>query len=102
MGFGRCSCKFCVFGNCHQFASAASISRRQADELIRFEKDFGYTMKRDTDLNTLINKGVPYDSITKELRLLATSYEYNPPVLVPENKTWQLPAGAFRKCCGPS
>ena len=23
MGFGRCSCKFCVFGNCHQFASAA-------------------------------------------------------------------------------
>lgn len=102
MGFGRCSCKFCVFGNCHQFASAACVSRRQADDLIRFEKNFGYTMKRGTDLASLISKGVAYDTITDELRSLATSYEYSAPVLVPENETWQLPAGAFRKCGGPS
>ena len=102
MGFGRCSCKFCVFGNCHQFASAACCSHRQAEELIRFEKNFGYTVKRDTDLASLIRKGVPYDTITEELRSLATSYEYKMPILIGENETWQLPAGAFRKCGGPS
>lgn len=102
MGFGRCSCKFCVFGNCHQFASAACVSKMQFETLIRFEKDFGYTMKRDTDLVTLIRKGMPYESITRELAKLATSYEYNSSVLVPKNEMWQLPAGAFRKCGGPS
>ena len=102
MGFGRCSCKFCVFGNCDQFASAACISQRAADELINFEKNFGYTMKRDTDLKTLISKGNPYLSITPYLRRLATSYEYAAPILVPQHKQWQLPSGAFRKCGGPT
>ena len=101
MGFGRCSCKFCVFGNCDQFASAACVSHRQADDLIRFEKEFGYTMKRDTDLKTLISKGNPYLAITPYLRRLATSYEYDAPILVPRHQQWQLPSGAFRKCGGP-
>ena len=59
-------------------------------------------MKRDTDLASLIRKGVPYDTITEELRSLATSYEYKTPILIGENETWQLPTGAFRKCGGPS
>jgi len=102
MGFGRCSCKFCVFGNCHQFASAACVSRQQAASLIEFQKEFGYTMKRDTDLSSLIAKGTPYESITAELASLATHYEYNNSIIVPDNQTWQLPAGAFRKCGGPT
>ena len=101
MGFGRCSCKFCIFGNCDQFASAACVSHQQADRLVEFEKSFGYTMKRDTDLSTLINKGKPYDGITQYLKELATSYEYTASVIVPENETWNLPSGAFRKCGGP-
>ncbi len=102
MGFGRCSCKFCIFGNRDQFASAACISRHKADRLIAFEKEFGYTMNRTTDLATLISKGKPYDAITDELARLATRYEYDRTVLIPEDETWQLPAGAFRKCGGPS
>ena len=102
MGFGRCSCKFCIFGGCDQMASAAMASPRQAERLIAFEKDFGYTMKRDTDLGSLIAKGKPYISMTGYLKDLATSYEYSEPVLVPQNQTWQLPAGAFRKCGGPA
>ena len=102
MGFGRCSCKFCVFGNATQFASAACVSPNQMDTLIRFEKDFGHTLKRDTDLASLIRKGRSYDAITDELKALATSYEYSVPVIVPEGETWRLPDGAFRKCGGPS
>lgn len=100
MGFGRCSCKFCVFGNQHQFASAACISKHQANDLIQFEKDFGYTLKRDTDLSTLIQKGEPYESITPELALLATSYEYNRSIIIPDGEKWMIPAGAFKKCGG--
>lgn len=102
MGFGRCSCKFCIFGNCDQFASAACVSHQQAGKLVEFEKSFGYTMKRDTDLSTLINKGKPYDGITQYLKELATSYEYTASVIVPESETWNLPSGAFRKCGGPT
>ena len=102
MGFGRCSCKFCVFGNRNQFASAACISRQKADRIIAFEKEFGCTVNRTTDLSTLISSGTPYDAITDELAALATGYEYGRPVLLSEGETWQLPAGAFRKCGGPS
>ena len=102
LGFGRCSCKFCVFGNANQFASAACISRQKADRLIAFEKDFGHTLKRDTDLVSLIKKGAPYPAITKSLADVATSLEYTLPVLVPGNERWILPAGAFCKCGGPS
>ena len=102
MGFGRCSCKFCIFGNATQFASAACTSPDQMDTLIRFEKDFGHPLKRDTDLASLIRKGTPYDTITDELKALATSYEYTMPVLIGKEETWQLPAGAFHKCAGPS
>lgn len=102
MGFGRCSCKFCVFGNQHQFASAACISRTQMADLIRFEKEFGYTLKRDTDLETLIRKGEPYSNITSELSRLATSYEFNNSIIVPDNENWELPSGAFKKCGGPT
>lgn len=102
MGFGRCSCKFCVFGNRDQFASAACVSRQKADRLIAFEKEFGTTLKRDTDLASLIKKGQPYDAITPELRRLATDYEYSAPVIVPDGEKWVLPTGAFKKCGGPS
>ncbi len=102
MGFGRCSCKFCIFGNRDQFASAACVSRHKADMLVGFEKEFGVTLKRDTDLASLIAKGTPYAAITPELAKLATEYEYALPVIIPEGSPWQLPAGAFRACGGPS
>ena len=102
MGFGRCSCKFCVFGNKDQFASAACVSRQKANILIAYEKEFGYTLKRDTDLASLIAKGTPYNAITRELAKLATHHEYASPVIVPEGQPWALPDGAFHQCGGPS
>ena len=98
MGFGRCSCKFCIFGNQHQFASAACISRHKFDKLVAFEKDFGVTLKRDTDLASLIAKGRPYEAITPELARLATAFEYTEPIIVPKEGTWLIPSGAFKNC----
>ncbi len=101
MGFGRCSCKFCIFGNSNQFASAACVSRQKFDRLVSFEKEFGVTLKRDTDLQTLIRKGTPYPDIKPHLVHIATEFNYSEPVIVPEGRQWILPAGAFSKCGGP-
>ena len=100
MGWGRCSCKFCIFGNKNQFASAAVISPLQITKLVSCEKVFGCTIKRDTDLQSLINKGTPYSTITDQLKNLAIGYSYNLPIVLPPDEPWLLPAGAFGECCG--
>lgn len=100
MGWGRCSCKFCVFGNKNQFASAAEISPKLIAELIACEKAFGCTIKRNTDLQSLIDTGTPYIAITDALKRLAIGYDYNLPIILPPEEVWQLPAGAFGENCG--
>lgn len=100
MGWGRCSCKFCVFGNKNQFASAAEISPKLIAELIACEKAFGCTIKRNTDLQSLIDTGTPYIAITDALKRLAIGYDYNLPIILPPKEVWQLPAGAFGENCG--
>ena len=35
-----------------------------------------------------------------QLATLATSFEYDAPVIVPEKERWTIPAGAFAKCQG--
>ncbi len=98
MGWSRCSCKFCIFGNADQFASAYMVSSKQGDELISIEREFGSTMKRNITLFDLINKGTSYQGITTDLIDLATSYIYNEPIFMDE---WVLPSGAFGENCGP-
>lgn len=100
MGWGRCSCKFCIFGNKNQFASAAYISPRQMEKIMKLEKDFGYTLKRDLSLPELITSGIIYKDITMELKRLATSYNYNQAVIISKTDEWILPAGAFGENCG--
>jgi hypothetical protein len=67
MGWGRCSCKFCIFGNKNQFASAASVSLEQIGRIIKLERDFEYTLKRNLRLPELMAMGGVYNNITPEL-----------------------------------
>ncbi|WP_291599235.1 phosphoadenosine phosphosulfate reductase family protein [Bacteroides sp.] len=102
MGWGRCSCKFCIFGNKHQFASVAHISPAQFQRVADYEKRFGKTINRKCDLWQLIKTGKIYPHITEKLKSLATGYNYNQPVIIPESEQWILPAGAFSDSCGPT
>lgn len=102
MGWSRCSCMWCIFGNRHQFASAAHIDHARANELTLLEVQFKCTMKRNTDLGSLIKSGTPYTTITKDLSDLATQYLYDQPIIIPRSVQWQLPAGAYGDNCGPS
>lgn len=100
LGFGRCSCKFCIFGNNNQFASANLISPDISTRIIEYEIEFGCTIKRNVDLATFITTGKPYGAITPELIKLVTSKEYTLPIIITEPERWILPAGAFGESCG--
>lgn len=90
----------CIFGNKNQFASAASISPEQISRIIKLERDFGYTLKRDLNLPELIAMGYVYKNITPELQRLATSYNYNQAIILPVAEEWTLPSGVFGENCG--
>lgn len=100
MGWGRCSCKFCIFGNKNQFTSAAKVSPKLMENLILYEKEFGCTIHRKCGLERLISGGTAYENITKDMISLATGCNYNLPVILPETEKWELPAGAFGENCG--
>lgn len=99
LGFGRVSCKFCIFGNANQFKSAAVISPDQAETLMVYEESFGKTIKRNISLRDLIDSGTPYDGMDEELIALATSYTYLEPIIL--SGEWILPKGAYGESCGP-
>ena len=99
LGFSRCSCKYCIFGNADQFKSAYKISPGQGDVLIKQEKEFGVTLKRDTDLATLIGSGKPYPGMKIGMEQLATSHIYYGDITTED---WELPMGAYGDSCGPS
>jgi 3'-phosphoadenosine 5'-phosphosulfate sulfotransferase (PAPS reductase)/FAD synthetase len=100
MGWGRCSCKFCIFGNKNQYASAAKVSPTQIESLIGLEEEFGCTIHRKHNLKSLIQQGTVYETIMEEWLTLATGYDYNLPVIIPQSEKWILPAGAFGENCG--
>ena len=97
LGFGRCSCKFCIFGNADQFASAFFISPEQGAELSEYEDLFGSTIKRNISLADLVAKGEPYPMEVEDVQS-ATSENYDLPVFL---ETWKIPSGAFAESCGP-
>lgn len=99
LGWGRVSCKFCIFGSANQFASAYKISPNQGDLIINHEKQFGCSIKRNKYLPQLISEGSPYaETEDNELVKIATSYEYNLSIIV---DNWVMPSGAFGESCGP-
>lgn len=98
LGFGRCSCQFCIFGNANQFATAAKVSPERFWNLADYETLFGVTIKRKESLADLVAKGTVYEAFTEEMAEVANSDTYSLPVIMEE---WILPAGAFAESCGP-
>jgi 3'-phosphoadenosine 5'-phosphosulfate sulfotransferase (PAPS reductase)/FAD synthetase len=99
MGWGRVSCKFCIFGNANQFASAFYVSPLEGQWIVNLEEDFGYTIKRNKTLLELVAEGTVYPNIIPALKNMATSYTYDMPIFTDR---WLLPAGAYGESCGPT
>lgn len=90
--WGRLSCALCIFGNKHQWATARKVLPKQFARVKDYEAEFGITIHRKFDVQTLANSGTPYANATGDLieKLRATTYD-EPILMVP----WVLPAGAF-------
>lgn len=99
LGWSRCSCKFCIFGNANQFASAYKISPKQGERISALEDEFGITIKRKGSLKDLYKSGKPYKEITEEYSNISTSKNYNLSIIMDK---WELPSGAYGESCGPT
>jgi len=97
LGWGRVSCKFCIFGSANQFASAIKISPEQGQEISAYETEFGTTIKRDKSIMALAATGTPYSMEPEEI-VRATDYQYTQEIIM---ASWRLPAGAYGESCGP-
>ncbi len=100
LGFSRCSCMPCIFGNADQWATVKALDPERFDKLASYEVRFGKTIKRKVGLRVLVEQGTAYD-MQPETMKLSMSREYNQPV-VDLTRRWALPLGAFGDSCGPS
>lgn len=101
LGWGRCSCMTCIFGNNDQWASARVLSPVTFRMISNYEKEFGVTIHRKMSVTDRADKGTPYD-MDPDLMEMAMSSLYEGDIVVPEGEKWQLPAGAYKECGGPT
>lgn len=97
VGFSRCSCMPCIFGNADQWATVKKLDPARFDKLAAYEADFGVTLKRKVSLPVLAEKGTAYTMSAEEVAI-AMGREYHEPIFVEE---WKLPSGAYGESCGP-
>jgi 3'-phosphoadenosine 5'-phosphosulfate sulfotransferase (PAPS reductase)/FAD synthetase len=97
LGWGRCSCLFCIFGNADQFASAAAVDPEGAEQIAEYEEEFGATIKRERSVPDLVEEGTPYDMDPADMEA-AMSETFDEPAMVED---WTLPDGAFGDTAGP-
>jgi 3'-phosphoadenosine 5'-phosphosulfate sulfotransferase (PAPS reductase)/FAD synthetase len=98
LGFGRCSCRPCVFGSKDQWATVRDIAPEQFNTIANYERQFKITIHRKETVVQRADAGTPYvtDPFWVEV---ANSKTFDCPVFI---EPWVLPAGAFGDSCGPS
>lgn len=98
LGWGRCSCRCCIFGSKNQWATVRVIAPEQFKRIATYEESFGVTIHRKLSVTQLADLGEPYE-IQQRWLDLANSHTFDAPVLMLE---WELPAGAYGESAGPT
>jgi 3'-phosphoadenosine 5'-phosphosulfate sulfotransferase (PAPS reductase)/FAD synthetase len=98
LGFSRCSCMPCIFGNNDQWATVQALDPDRFSKLAAYEADFGVTLKRKHSLPVLAAKGTSY-KLDAKARALGMGRKYDAPIFV---EVWTLPSGAYGESCGPT
>jgi 3'-phosphoadenosine 5'-phosphosulfate sulfotransferase (PAPS reductase)/FAD synthetase len=98
IGFSRCSCRTCIFGNKHQWATVRAIAPEQFNQVASYEKAFRVTIHRTKNVVDLATAGAPYDFDPRWVEI-ANRHEFTHPVIL---EPWVLPRGAFGDGCGPT
>lgn len=96
LGWGRCSCAGCIFGNADMFKSLQYYNGEQFNKLADYEERFDFTMKRDISLVELIEKGTLYPTNDGGYwSRIALSSTFDRPIVFLEDEQWELPSGAY-------
>lgn len=98
LGFGRCSCMFCIFANPQQYASAAELDPVRFAELIAYEAEFGKTIKRHASLFDFTKGIATYENMKQVDIDAALSHNWREPIIMDK---WVLPSGATASLDGP-
>ena len=100
LGFGRCSCRPCIFGNKDQWATIKLIAPNQFRNISQREGETGLTIHRTLSVSELAEMGRPYTAAHDSYWTnVGNSHTFDHPVI---SDNWVLPAGAFGESCGPS
>lgn len=98
LGWGRTSCRQCIFGSANQWATVALIAPGAFDRIASYERQFKITIHRTETVTQRAAKGTPY-RVEPFWVGIANSETLEIPVLVED---WVLPAGAYGESCGPT
>lgn len=98
LGWGRLSCRACVFGSANQWASVRAIAPQQFGLIADYEREFKVTIHRTKSVVERADAGRPYAFDPKWVEA-ATSREFTLPIFV---DPWVLPAGAYGEAADPT
>lgn len=99
-GFGRLSCRNCIFASDAQWATLELHDRCGFEAIAAYEDRFGRTIHRTKDVRSRARQGMPFAAATEE-RMAAAMAPFTGPIWI-DPSLWMLPAGAFQKHGGPS
>lgn len=98
LGWGRCSCRTCIFGSKDQWATVRAIAPVQFNTIASYEKTFAVTIHRKQTITQLADAGIPYQTEPFWVEI-ANATKFDIPVLT---DNWKLPKGAYGESCGPT
>lgn len=103
IGFGRVSCMKCIFGNDDQWHTLDQIDREGLASFKAFEARFGLTIHRTMSIEERVARGkslLPPGHVQDLAWALSRDLPIEAVKVAVED--WKLPAGAYRRCGGPT
>jgi 3'-phosphoadenosine 5'-phosphosulfate sulfotransferase (PAPS reductase)/FAD synthetase len=107
LGFGRKSCRNCIFNGDDEWATLRQIDPEGFARILAFELLFQKTIFNsklpfeERTIEARANRGTPFPNMQPDDIRAALSSTFDRPILLPPDK-WKLPAGAFGRNCGPT
>jgi len=100
LGWGRLSCRACIFGSSDQWATLRLIFPSAFELIAAREAASGKTIHRAMSIVMLADRGVPFSAALLHPDELAQADdpEWRLPILA---APWMFPAGAFGDGSGP-
>jgi 3'-phosphoadenosine 5'-phosphosulfate sulfotransferase (PAPS reductase)/FAD synthetase len=92
LGWSRCSCKICIFSGPNIWATVNEIDKPRIEMIDMTEKKINHTLYHKL---TILEKVAQGTAMKVNKYWLRQSIKFTVPIIVPENKLWKIPVGAF-------